>query len=262
MHVRNSPEMFVARFAGLKGLTVEDLKVAPVVVLSWNQEIVHSLADTIGAESSPGWATRYPDRCPLYSGKVGGQRVSIVHARVGAPNIVMQMEQLIVCVSRIFLGICHAGSLQHSAPVGTFLIPTDCVREEGTSAHYVDVDTPVGASLPLAEILQQCCQAEGVKVMSGRLWTTDAPLRETISKIEKYSKERVLGVDMETSAMYALGHFRGVQVCNLLIVSDELWGEWRIAFGSPELLKAEQIAEQVVLNWLSHLSVLEKHSAE
>jgi len=50
--------------------------------------------------------------------------------------------------------------------------------------------------------------------------------------------------------MYALGMFRGVDVCNLLVVSDELWDEWRPGFHSPELQGAEERARQVILRCL------------
>jgi len=84
--------------------------------------------------------------------------------------------------------------------------------------------------------------------------TTDAPYRELISKIEAYGRQGVLGVDMETSAMYALGQVRYVDVCNLLVVSDELSHEWRPAFGQTELLQALQRAQRVVLRCLTKLS--------
>ncbi len=251
MDVRYSPEMLLTYFVGLKGLALKDLDVAPVVVLSWNPGFVRSLAGDIGAKLSSGWvdASRYP----LYTGEVNGKRVSILSAMIGAPGAVMQMEQLIACGARTFIGIGYAGSLQSSAPIGTFFIPTACVSEEGTSAHYVGTGDIIAPSQQLVEGLQNSCEVARAKVSLGPLWTTDAPFRELISKIEKYGKQGVLGVDMETSAMYALGQFRGVRVCNLLIVSDELWHEWRIAFGTPELRKAEQTAKQVIIHRLNCL---------
>ena len=59
------------------------------------------------------------------------------------------------------------------------------------------------------------------------------------------------GVDMETSAMYALGQFRDVRVCNLLVVSDELWREWRPALDRPEVKDATACARRVILRCLA-----------
>jgi uridine phosphorylase len=250
MEERCTPEMFVNYFAGLKGLCKDDLDVAPVVVLSWNPRIIKSLAEATGAELLPGWIG--DERYPLYNGEMAGRRFSLMQAMVGAPCTVMEMEQLHECGAQTFVGVGYTGSLQPSAPIGNFVIPTECLREEGTSAHYLALEEKVRPSLELLEMLQESCRAEGVEPTIGPLWTTDAPFRETISKITDYAARGIMGVDMETSAMYALGQYRGVQVCNLLMVSDELWHEWRIAFRKPELNKSEKIAEKIILHFLSN----------
>ena len=51
---------------------------------------------------------------------------------------------------------------------------------------------------------------------------------------------------METSAMYALGLFRNVRVANLLVVSDEVWHEWRPAFGTEELVRSTRDAQRII----------------
>jgi uridine phosphorylase len=252
MDVRYTPEMLVAYFARLKGLDLKDIDVAPTVVLSWSPGIVSSLVDSIGASLSLRWIDG--KRYPLYNGEVDGRRVSISSAMLGAPGAVMQMEQFIACGVRTFIGVGYAGSLQPSAPIGTFFIPTTCVREEGTSVHYIGSNDTTPPSQRLVETLHNSCETLGARVMLGPLWTTDAPFRELIVKIEQYGQQGVLGVDMETSAMYALGIFRSVQVCNLLMVSDELWREWHIALDTPELRKTEQVAQEVILHCLGHLS--------
>jgi purine-nucleoside phosphorylase len=74
-----------------------------------------------------------------------------------------------------------------------------------------------------------------------------------VTTIENYRLRDVLGVDMETSAMYALGTYRNVEVCNFLVVSDELWRDWRPAIGRPELADALKKAEEVVLEAVTTL---------
>ena len=88
---------------------------------------------------------------------------------------------------------------------------------------------------------------------TGKLWTTDGIYREMAYKVSAYRDQGILGVDMETSAMYTLGIFRQVRVCNLLIVSDELWHAWRPAFATHELETANQVGQRAVLNCLELL---------
>jgi uridine phosphorylase len=240
--------MTLRHFIGRRGITVEEIGVAPVVVISWGRGMVTDLAEATGAIESPHWF--YAERNPLYTGSIDGRKVSFILAPVGAAGTVMFMEELIACGAQIFLGLGWAGSLQTYAPVGSMLIPTQCIREEGTSFHYVDASAELGPDAELMELLRDQAALEGIQVLVGPQWTIDAPYRELVSKVEKYRAEGIQGVDMETSAMYALGLFRGVRVCNLLVVSDELWHEWRPAFGSSELEVANQLAQQIILHCL------------
>lgn len=248
MDERFTPQMYVDYYTSRKGIEIKDIGVAPVAVISWGPRVIQALAEAIGAEPAPHWF--YNDRYLFYTGPVQGQPVSLAHAPIGAAGTITMMEEMIACGTRVFLGLGWAGSLQPSAPVGTFLIPTGCIREEGTSFHYLDDKAVIKPDQELVTLLQSVIEAEGAKAHTGVLWTTDAPYRETYSKIETYGQQGVWGVDMETSAMYALGQFREVKVCNLLVVSDELWGTWRPAFRTPELEEATRQAQNIILNCL------------
>jgi uridine phosphorylase len=241
--------MYIDYYVSQRGIEIEDLRVAPVAVISWGRGVIQSFADTVGAESVPHWI--YNERYLYFAGRAGGRPVSFVQAPVGAPGTVMLMEELIACGTRLFLGLGWAGSLLPAAPLGAFLIPTSSIREEGTSPHYLDPETEVAPDEQLVRSLLSAAEAEGTPILTGPIWTTDAPYRELFGKIESYGRQGVLGVDMETSAMYALGQFRGVRVCNLLVVSDELWQKWQPAFGTPRLREATAQARRILLRCLS-----------
>jgi uridine phosphorylase len=226
-----------------RGLTVEQLGVAPVVILAWGMGVIHHLAEAIGAEPSENWM--YCNRHPLYVGEVAGRRVSIAHMPVGAPGTVMMMEEMVAAGARAFWGCTAGGSLTRDAPIGSCVIPTSAVSEEGTSRLYVGAETPLIPDPRLVSLVEDRCRAEGVSFVTGPVWTTDAPYRETRAKIESYAHQGVVAVDMETSAMYALGHARRVSVCSLLVVSDELWRPWR--FGGPRFQQGRDKAANVIL---------------
>ena len=59
---------------------------------------------------------------------------------------------------------------------------------------------------------------------------------------------------METSAMYTLGQVRNVDVCNLLVVSDELCNKWEPAFGTNRLKEAAERPRKTVLRSLAKIS--------
>ncbi|MFX1486301.1 MAG: nucleoside phosphorylase [Promethearchaeota archaeon] len=248
MKERFTPKMFMHYIASRKDINIEDMGVRPIVVLSWWTGVIKSLAEATGAHLSKNWI--YGERHPLYVGDVEDSHVCFCSAPVGAPATVMLMEELIACGARFFFGLGWAGSLQQKAPTGAFLLPTSCISEEGTSAHYVTPGTRLVPSKRLVIIIQEVCQGRGHSVHLGPIWTTDAPYRELQTKIKSYRKEGVLGVDMETSAMYALGQFRKVEVCNLLVVSDELWHGWRPAFISAKLREGVRLATDIIKDCL------------
>ncbi len=243
-----TPQMTIERYTARNGIAVEDIGVGPTVVISWGGEVVRSLALELGAHLSEHWL--YGDRQPLFTGECEGRLFSLAQLPVGAPGRIMMMEELIACGARCFIGLGWAGSLQPDAPIGTLLVPTSCVSEEGTSLHYPDRGLPPAPDTGLVELLEGCARAEGLKVVKGPLWTTDAPYRELKTKVSRYREAGVLGVDMETSAMYTLGVYRDVRVCNLLVVSDELGTEWVEAFGTEQLQRATDGAQRVVIGVL------------
>ena len=254
--VRYTPSMSIQNLANQCGIRVEEIGVAPLVVVSWSRKLIDSFAAQIGAEIAPHWL--YPDRFPLFSGKVAGRAVSLVFMPIGASGTIMVMEELIACGAQNFIGLGWAGSLQPQAPIGALLLPNACLREEGTSFHYFPNEVNLTPDHRLAGVLQQTAEEQGMPVLQGLQWTTDAPYRETVDKIEAYRQQGVLGVDMETSAMFALGLYRGVGVANLLVVSDELWQPLNSAFRTPELIAATEQARQIVERSLRRLNQIER----
>ena len=248
MSVRFTAEMYIDYYASQRGLTVEDLGAGEIAVVSWAPRVIHDLAEATGAELATNWPR--VRRRPFYTTQVGERRVTFAEVGIGAPATVAEMEDMIAAGTRAFIGLGWAGSLDPAAPIGTCLIPTSCISEEGTSRHYVEDGTNSSADPALANALVAAASAEGAPVVLGSHWTTDAPYREFIDKIVAYGERGVLGVDMETSAMYALGEVRGVAVCNLLVISDELWEDWNPAFHTPELKAVTQRAQRVVLRAL------------
>lgn len=253
MDVRFTPDMFLDYRLARHGLTREDLGVAPTVVVSWFPDLVDHLAGEAGATVCEHWLYRHRS-FDLYRAVIDGIPVGFASLPVGAPGTVAYLEELMAVGARRLVGLGLAGSLQERAPVGSFLLPGSCIREEGTSPHYLPLDVEVRPDAALMSALEAAAARAGLETHSGRHWTTDAPYREFVWKIEKYRAEAVLGVDMETSAMYALGQFHGVPVANLLVVSDELWREWNPAFGTAGLREAMRRAAAAILAGLPALA--------
>jgi purine-nucleoside phosphorylase len=150
------------------------------------------------------------------------KKVSLVGPCLGAPAAVMIFEKLaLLGAKKIFiLGCC--GSLQENIRIGDMIIPEKAIRDEGTSFHYAEENFVPKAGRKIIGLVSKACKEEGIPYKKGKVWTTDAPYRETAEKVRKLQKENILGVDMELSALFTVAHLKRIELGGLLIVSDEL----------------------------------------
>ena len=165
----------------------------------------------------------------------------VAQSSIGAAASVMQLEEFAAFgVKRvIYLGYC--GSLMDEVRVGDLVIPTEAIREEGTSYHYLPEGRRCFPDSSLQDRIFALASASGFTVRQGAVWTTDAPYRETKSKVYRYGREGVLGVEMEMSALFAVASVRNVSIGAMLLVSDELnGGVWRKGFFSNELRESRK----------------------
>ena len=174
--------------------------------------------------------------------------VTVAGPALGAPQAVMVMERLFVLGVTDLLAVGWCGSLQPDVRIGDVVLPVSAVSEEGTSKHYpADVPDP-GPSPDLVDPFGKVLGGMGIGVHRGRVWSIDAPFREMKSKVLKYQSEGVLAVDMETSALFALAHFRGVRLAVALVVSDDLSTlRWHHGFRDPGFQRTrEQLAKAAI----------------
>jgi uridine phosphorylase len=178
----------------------------------------------------------------------GKSRRSLTGPFLGAPQAVMVMEKIIALGAKRICVFGWCGSLQPDLHIGDIVIPLNAVAEEGTSRHYPIGNTKPGTDQELNRILEEALEQEGLPFRKGMVWTTDAPYRETASKVKTYRRKGVLAVEMEMSALMTLAVYRCVKLCGLLVVSDELSElKWHRGFSSSAFQKRCERAGNLLL---------------
>ena len=171
---------------------------------------------------------------------------------IGAPQAVMGTEKLIALGARRLWILGWCGSLQPSLRIGDLVIPMNAISEEGTSQHYPIPSKEPHTDHELNQILQTTLQSKGQSYTMGKVWTTDAPYRETHAKIKAYQGQGVLAVEMEMSALMAVAIFRAVKLAGLLVVSDELFDlTWHAGFKNSVFKAKRQWASEMLLGILA-----------
>jgi uridine phosphorylase len=129
--------------------------------------------------------------------------------------------------------------------IGDIVICDRAIRDEGTSHHYVPVAKYAFSCPELTDNLCTAFERKGIQYSKGSSWTTDAPYRETIEELRQYCSDGVATVEMEASALFAVGAYRGASVSSSFVISDILSEEdWNQGYHSEEKLESlKQIFE-------------------
>ncbi len=142
----------------------------------------------------------------------------VYNSGIGAPHAVVVLEELIALGGKEFLNIGFAGGLKE---FGVFLCKK-AIRDEGTSLHYAPHSKFAYPDKELTERFARCLRENNIPFKSAVSWTIDAPYRETKTEIERYRKEGVATVEMESSALFVVGKVRKVKVASAFVASDLL----------------------------------------
>jgi nucleoside phosphorylase len=149
-----------------------------------------------------------------------GPPLTLYRAVEPAPYAAAHLDVLMSVGARSVLYLNGAGSVRADVPVGSVVLPTDLVREEGTSFHYAPADVVLRTSDRLRRQLTATAEHLGVPIIQGAHWTTDAIYRETVGKVARLAAAGVVSLDMELSALAGVAHFHGGDLAAVHVVTD------------------------------------------
>lgn len=200
-----------------------DIDVPERAVLTWFSEVLDDLeaevVHTIRLESAEQriFVVEPEDEDPYLVAEMG----------VGAPLAAAVLETVIAMGCSKLVAVGSSGGLVAGATPGSVIIPTEGIRDEGTSYHYLAPDAPAKPSEAAQSAIVGVLRERGVVYSRARTWTTDAFYRETMAKVRQRTAQGCVCVDMEASALYAVADFRGVDLGQILYVADTLsGGDW------------------------------------
>ena len=170
---------------------------------------------------------------PIYMLDVNGKSVIFYMSSIGAclaGTEIIEMQWQTGIKNLIIFGSC--GALDGEATNGKYIIPTQAYRDEGMSYHYAKPSDymDVKNSDKLARIFEKL----DLPYVQGRVWTTDAPYRETKTAFERRKKEGCIAVEMEISGIQAVCDFYGIELYSFIVSGDVLDGEKYIPDGLSE----------------------------
>jgi len=157
----------------------------------------------------------------MFAVEIEGQTCGIIPRTIGGPYAVLIAEQLAASGARLIIALTSAGRVSPKLPLPCLVVATGAIRDEGTSLHYLPAAGEVSCPAPeFAHHVFQELAATGHPVRQGKVWTTDAPYRETQVQLEEWAAEGILAVEMQAASLFAFGIAKGVAVVSIAMVSN------------------------------------------
>ncbi len=194
----------------------------------------------------------YSEFAPFCIGRYNDVEIGVGRLCIGASAATMIFEEAIACGAAKVFEVGLSGGLQTFLKPGDMVVVTEAIRDEGTSYHYLPPGVKVESSMRLRELLIKCLNEEKIRHFVGPVWSTDGVYRETLNKFRQFRDGGVLAVNMETSAIFAVAKYRGVEVASAQVISDVLTEDgWLQAFYEKSVRENTEILLKAVLEALS-----------
>jgi uridine phosphorylase len=162
---------------------------------------------------------------PIYEITYKGSQIAFYHPGIGAAMSAGLLEEAIAYGCRKFIACGGCGVLVKDIAVGHLVVVSGAVRDEGVSYQYLPPGREVKAHPAGIAVLEAALSRNKLPYRFGKTWTTDAPYRETHTRVVRRRKEGCIVVEMEAAGMMAVAEFRGVEFGQVLYGGDDLSGE-------------------------------------
>jgi uridine phosphorylase len=196
----------------------------------------------------------------IVSGVYNDANISFTTSGIGAPAAAMTMEALRAAGVKSIVRVDYCGSLTDDIEIGDIIICSEAICGDGTTPHYLTPDSPyprVPGDSGLLSKLKEGFESKKVKFQYGPVWSHDALFKEPPELLEKARSYGAIAIDMETSAIFALGQLYNISTAAILVVTDQPHGKEFLTEKiklSPRIL---QNLDKSIDNALNNLSPIE-----
>ncbi|GGO05515.1 purine-nucleoside phosphorylase [Saccharibacillus kuerlensis] len=159
-----------------------------------------------------------------FTGTYKGKRISVQGSGMGIPSFAIYANELISeygVKNLIRVGTC--GGMQESVRVrDVILAQAACTDSSMNRNTFPGFDFAPIASFGLLKEAYERAVEKGLNVHVGNILSSDIFYRDDKTVTTKLMQHGVLGVEMETTALYSLAAKFGVNALTILTVSDHL----------------------------------------
>lgn len=211
---RSEPMMGPGTFYGPKQ------KLCDVCILTFSHVILSEMRRVLPLKQASALSGVDGEK-PVYLMEHGGRQIAVFQCGIGAALAGTNIVELNwVTGAEKFILFGSAGSLDHAATGGKYVIPTEACRDEGMSYHYAPPADYI--RIKNADRLAGIFSELSLPFVQGRVWSTDAFFRETRNRVAARQAEGCIAVEMELAGVQAVCDFHGFELYDFLVTGDVL----------------------------------------
>ncbi|MCA6718483.1 MULTISPECIES: nucleoside phosphorylase [Vibrio] len=192
---------------------VDETQIAPLVIVCGEPDRANRIAALFDDAEMVSENREYR----VFTGNYKGKPVSVCSTGIGAPSMIIAVEELKQCGVTHVVRVGSAGAMQSGIHLGELIIAEGAVRDEGGSKAYVDSSYAAYASFSLLKEVERYLSMQKVHYHFGVVRSHDSFYTDDEDAIcQHWNKKGILGADMETSALFTVGRLRGLHVASIL----------------------------------------------
>jgi purine-nucleoside phosphorylase len=159
-----------------------------------------------------------------YTGTYKGSRVSIQGAGMGIPSTAIYANELINdygVKTLIRIGTC--GCLKEEMELGEIILASSANTDSSMNKlRFGGMDFAPTANFELLDKAYHKAQELSIKARVCPVFSTDSFYHDDIERYHIWADHGVLGVEMESTALYTIASKNGLRALTILTVSDNL----------------------------------------
>lgn len=204
----------------LKDIYGEQRHLADVCILTFSEEIYKTILASHECERIAEIGA-CNGSIPIYSFRHAERGIAFYLSPIGSAlcsECAVEANWLTGAAKLVMFG--SSGSLVPEKTANRFVIPTEAYRDEGMSYHYAPPADYI--TVKNSGVIRAVFDEINVPYVEGRVWTTDAVLRETVGQTAKRRAEGCIAVDMEIAGVQAVCDFCGLELYCFVVTGDVL----------------------------------------
>lgn len=189
----------------------------------------------------------------MYTGEYEGVKVTSINGGRFSADTAITTEILCNAEAKTMIRIGSCGSLSEDIKIGELVVAENALCGDGVTPYYTsDRGHEPQADKELTKALYEIALKSGYKVHKGKVWSTDAILKETRDVVGAAVDKGAIAVDMVTSTFLTICEQYKIPAAVILAVSDNvITGE--MGFMDTNYYMAEHSEIGIVLDLIKKL---------